>query len=216
MSLNETDISNGVSVSGSTNPFNTYIKTVNAGVYDIQFSAQVEKTDSGTDEIVIWLRKNGTDLTDTATTITLSGNNAKQVAAWNWFVASAANDYYQIIWVSADTGMRLLAETISATHPGIPSVIGGAKDTITGERQNFIGSVEQLVDQEFLDKLISVKAKGATFGALTDREGEALRNSATKINKWRILDNNDRTTGYNISEKEFKKELEKSQNLSGN
>jgi hypothetical protein len=141
MSLNTTDISNGVSVSGSTNPFNTYIKTENAGVYDIQFSAQVEKTDSGTDEIVIWLRKNGTDLTDTATTITLSGNNAKQVAAWNWFVTSAANDYYQIIWISADTGMRLYAEPINDT-PGIPSVIITANrvDQFLSNTGSFSGS----------------------------------------------------------------------------
>jgi hypothetical protein len=123
MSFNNTDITNGVSISGSTSPFNTYIKTQNAGVYDIQFSAQLDKTDSGTDEIVIWLRKNGIDLTDTATAVTLTGNNAKNVAAWNWFVTSAANDYYQIIWLSADVNLRLLAEPISGTHPGIPSVI---------------------------------------------------------------------------------------------
>ena len=122
MSFNTTDISNGVSISGSTNPFNTYIKTENAGIYNIQFSAQVEKTDSGTDEIVIWLRKNGIDLTDSATKLTLSGNGTKVVAAWNWFALSATNDYYQIIWVSADTGMRLYAEPINDT-PGIPSVI---------------------------------------------------------------------------------------------
>jgi hypothetical protein len=122
MSFNSTDITNGVSISGSTNPFNTYIKTQNAGVYNIQFSAQVEKTDSGTDVIVIWLRKNGINLTDSATKLTLSGNGTKVVAAWNWFVSSAANDYYQIIWVSADTGMRLYAELINDT-PGIPSVI---------------------------------------------------------------------------------------------
>jgi hypothetical protein len=122
MSLNTTDITNGVSISGSTNPYNTYIKTENAGIYNIQFSAQVEKTDSGTDVITIWLRKNGIDLTDSATKLTLSGNGTKVVAAWNWFVSSAANDYYQIIWVSADTGMRLYSEPINDT-PGIPSVI---------------------------------------------------------------------------------------------
>lgn len=122
MSFNSTDITNGVSISGSTSPFNTYIKTTNAGIYNIQFSAQVEKTDSGTDVIVIWLRKNGIDLTDSATKLTLSGNGTKVVAAWNWFVPSAANDYYQIIWVSADTGIRLYAEPINDT-PGIPSVI---------------------------------------------------------------------------------------------
>jgi hypothetical protein len=68
---------------------------------------------------------------------------------------------------------------------GIPSVIGGAKDTITGERQNFIGSVEQLVDQEFLDKLISVKAKGATFGALTDRSTTKLCNQDKQMENTR-------------------------------
>ena len=142
MSFNSTDITNGVSISGSTNPFNTYIKTENAGIYNIQFSAQVEKTDSGTDEIVIWLRKNGIDLSDTATTMTLVGNNTKVVTAWNWFVTSAANDYYQIIWVSADTSMRLLAETISATHPGIPSVILTANrvDQFLSNTGSFSGS----------------------------------------------------------------------------
>jgi hypothetical protein len=142
MSLNSTDISNGVSVSGSTNPFNTYIKTQNAGVYDIQFSAQLDKTDSGTDEIVIWLRKNGIDLTDTATSVSLVGNNAKNVAAWNWFVSSAAGDYYQIIWYSPDTSVRLFAEVAGGGHPGIPSVIVTANrvDQFLSNTGSFSGS----------------------------------------------------------------------------
>ena len=123
MSFNETAITNGVSISGSLSPFNTYIKTKNAGVYNIQFSAQVDKTDGGTDSVDIWIRKNGIDLLDTATTVTLNNNNDASVAAWNWFVQSATNDYYQLIWASADTDMRLLAEASSSVHPGIPSVI---------------------------------------------------------------------------------------------
>jgi hypothetical protein len=142
MSFNTTDITNGVSISGSTSPFNTYIKTQNAGVYNIQFSAQLDKTDSGVDEVIIWLRKNGSDLTDTATTISLSGNNDKQVAAWNWFVNSAANDYYQIIWYSADTDLRILAETTGGGHPGIPSVIATANriDQFLSNTGSFTGS----------------------------------------------------------------------------
>jgi hypothetical protein len=142
MSLNTTDISNGVSISGSTNPFNTYIKMQNAGVYDIQFSAQVDKTDGGSDDVVIWLRKNGIDLTDTATTLTLPTNNSKVVAAWNWFVNSSANDYYQIIWRSLDTDLRLLAEVSSSTHPGIPSLIVTANrvDQFLSNTGSFSGS----------------------------------------------------------------------------
>jgi hypothetical protein len=122
-SFNQTAITNGVSISGSISPFNTYVKTENAGVYNIQFSAQLDKTDSGTDSVDIWIRKNGIDLLDTATTVTLTGNNDKSVAAWNWFVQSAANDYYQLIWASADTNLRLLAEVSSSVHPGVPSII---------------------------------------------------------------------------------------------
>jgi hypothetical protein len=142
MSFNTTDITNGVSISGSTSPFNTYIKTENAGVYDIQFSAQIDKTDSGADEIVIWLAKNGTALADTATTLTLTGNNDKQVAAWNWFVNSAANDYYQIIWYSADTDLRILAETAGGGHPGIPSIIATVNrvDQFLSNSGSFSGS----------------------------------------------------------------------------
>ena len=142
MSFNTTDITNGVSISGSSSPFNTYIKTENPGVYDIQFSAQLDKTDGGTDDIVIWLRKNGIDLTDTATTLTLPTNNSKVVAAWNWFVNSAANDYYQIIWYSADTDLRLLAETAGGGHPGIPSVIATVNrvDQFLSNTGSFSGS----------------------------------------------------------------------------
>lgn len=123
MSLNTTDITNGVSISGSTNPYNTYIKTVNAGIYDIQFSAQVEKTDAGIDKMWIWLRKNGVDLTDTSTAVTLEGNNTKYVAAWNWFVNAAAGDYFQLMWYSADANIRIVAESATANYPGIPSLI---------------------------------------------------------------------------------------------
>ena len=123
MSLNVTDISNGISISGSTNPYNTYIKTENPGIYDIQFSAQVDKTDSGTDEIWIWLRKNGVNVDDSATSIQLVGNGAHYVAAWNFFVNAAANDYYQLMWYSPDANVRLHAEAGFGVVPGIPSLI---------------------------------------------------------------------------------------------
>jgi hypothetical protein len=123
MSLNTTDITNGVSISGSTNPYNTYIKTENAGVYDIQFSAQVDKTDSGTDEIWIWIRKNGTNISDSATSVQLQGNGAHYVAAWNFFVNAAANDYFQLMWYSPDANVRLHAEAGFGVVPGIPSLI---------------------------------------------------------------------------------------------
>ena len=142
MSLNTTDITNGVSISGSSSPFNTYIKIENAGVYNIQFSAQLDKTDAGTDYVDIWLRRNGVDLTDSATNVTLSGNNDREVAAWNWFATAGIGDYYQIMWASADTGARILAESATGVHPGIPSVIVTVNriDTFLSNTGSFTGS----------------------------------------------------------------------------
>jgi len=125
MSFNTTDISNGVSISGSTSPYNTYIKTANAGVYNIQFSAQFDRTNSGTDIVYIWLRKNGIDIVETNTSIVLTGTAAANplVAAWNWFTNSAAGDYYQIMWASGDTHVRLLADSTPTYGPTLPSII---------------------------------------------------------------------------------------------
>jgi hypothetical protein len=142
MSLNVTDITNGVSISGSTSPFNTYIKVQNPGVYDIQFSAQVDKTDSGTDEIWIWIRKNGSDISDSATSVQLTGNGAHYVAAWNFFVNAAANDYFQLMWYSPDANIRLHAESAFGVVPGIPSLIVTANrvDQFLSNTGSFSGS----------------------------------------------------------------------------
>jgi len=53
------------------------------------------------------------------------GNNAKQVAAWNFVITLAAGDFVQIYWAAADTKSRIYAEGVqtSPTRPGIPSVI---------------------------------------------------------------------------------------------
>jgi len=162
MSINTTDISNGVLISGSTNPYNTYLKVLNAGVYNIEFSAQVEKTDAGIDNIYIWLRKNGINLANTATTLELAGNNAKSVAAWNFYVNAAAGDYYQLMWSSPDTDVRLYADGPDGI-PAIPSLIltanridqflsntGSFKGTFTGD---LIGTASRATSSSIADSI---------------------------------------------------------------
>jgi len=141
MSFNSTDITNGVSISGSVSPYNTYIKTENAGVYDIQFSAQLEKTSTGnTSATFIWLRKNGIDLAETNTALELS-QNGKGVAAWNWFVNAAANDYFQIMWAADRTDLQLTATT-PVIGPAVPSIIATVNriDQFLSNTGSFTGS----------------------------------------------------------------------------
>jgi hypothetical protein len=120
MTYNATDISNGVSIVSSSR-----ITIANAGVYNIQFSAQLDKTDSGDDVVDIWLSKNNNNVANSNTQTTLTGNAGKHVAAWNFFVQAAAGDYFEICWSSPDSAVFLnyVAAQSTPTRPAIPSVI---------------------------------------------------------------------------------------------
>lgn len=83
---------------------------------------------------------------------------------------------------------------------------GGAAQEISGSADDFVALTEQLLSQQFLDKIIEVKGQGATFGALTDREGNALRTAANAIANSKI-ESGGKTVGYDMSESEFKKQL---------
>jgi collagen type VII alpha len=120
ISYNITDISNSVSITGAGA---TEIRIATTGVYNIQFSLQVSKTDGGADSVYVWLDKNGTRVENSATNLYLVGSNAAQVAAWNFVVNAAANDYYRLMWMSADSHVEIVAVTAGAVVPAIPSVI---------------------------------------------------------------------------------------------
>ena len=116
MTFNNTDISNGVSIVS-----NSQITLANSGTYNIQFSAQLLAS-TGADTIWIWLKKNGTNVSNTATKLVLKNNEAS-VAAWNFVVPAAASDYFELVWQSLDGHATLLTETAAGNYPAIPSII---------------------------------------------------------------------------------------------
>ena len=99
--------------------------------------------------------------------------------------------------------------------PGIGGIGTGIGAVINqGRINNFIGGVEQLLNQETIDTLKNLKKGGTTLGALSDEERKMLQKAATKIGQWKIVDpKTGKTTGYEIDEKSFKEELIKLQSL---
>lgn len=93
------------------------------GVYNIQFSAQLDKVGGGKANVFIWLSINGVSVPHSATKIVIAGPNDEVVPAWNWVVPLATGDYFQIAWESPDTDVVLLAAPVSGNIPQIPSVI---------------------------------------------------------------------------------------------
>jgi hypothetical protein len=116
MTLNNTDWQQGVALQN-----NSQIKFTAAGKYNIQFSAQLEQSQSS-GVVNIWLRKNGTDVPASNTKINVAANNPYSVAAWNFFVNAAANDYYEIVW-SSDSANTIIEYGTYVGHPAIPSII---------------------------------------------------------------------------------------------
>jgi hypothetical protein len=93
------------------------------GVYNIQFSAQLDKTGGGNTHFDIWIRVNGQNVAHSATKVVIAGPNDEKVAAWNWVLTFGANDYFEIAWASPSTDAVLLAEAATGNVPEIPSVI---------------------------------------------------------------------------------------------
>ena len=127
MTFNTTEISNGVYVGTPTSRI--YVDTDN--VYNLQFSAQIDKTAGGVGLVWVWLRKNGVNVPNSTGQIRIQGNNAEVLAAWNYIIRLAPGDYIELMWEVDDTSIELLYEAASAVHPAVPSVILTVTDNIS-------------------------------------------------------------------------------------
>jgi Collagen triple helix repeat (20 copies) len=114
---------NGVSASGVSVEFGSHIVVARTGTYNIQFSAQLTKTDSGNDIMDIWLRQNGSDVPLSNSEITITAS-LRQVATSNYIIDLAAGDYVQLMYSSADIATRILAiaPQTNPVRPAGPSI----------------------------------------------------------------------------------------------
>lgn len=120
--LNTIELSNGVSLEGLPQ---TKIKLAHAGVYNLQFSAQLNHTTGGLAVFSIWLRKNGVDIPVTCTDVTIEGNNTKIVPAWNFLIEANENDYLELMCSATDDHCEIYfsPERVLPTRPALPSLI---------------------------------------------------------------------------------------------
>jgi hypothetical protein len=125
VTLNATDLSNGVTVVSSSR-----ITFGFAGIYNIQFSVQLTNDSAATQDIDIWFAKNGTNIANSNTRFGLAprksaGDPYHVVGALNFVIQVAANDYVQLFWRTSDVAARIeyYAASTTPTRPAIPSVI---------------------------------------------------------------------------------------------
>ena len=93
------------------------------GLYNFQFSAQLDKSGGSATDVYIWPRINGVNVPDSATKIVIDGPNNEIIPAWNFVLLMQTGDYFELAWQSADTDVIILAAPPASNYPGIPSII---------------------------------------------------------------------------------------------
>lgn len=129
MKYNTTDYSNGIYVSNDSK-----INFRNYGVYSIQYSAMFKNTTNDGQDIDIWFRKNGADISASNTKFHIparksTGDSSYLVAVSTFMFELQANDYVEIAWRVSDINVTLehlaavSAGSLTPAIPETPSVI---------------------------------------------------------------------------------------------
>jgi len=125
MGLSVTDFSNEVSLQTGSK-----ITVANAGVYNLQFSVQLQNLDNAPQDVYIWLKQNGTDITGSTGLVGMPARKSAgvpfhDIKGWNYFLSMNAGDYVQIYWstTNVDVTIQTYAASGTPTKPSTASVV---------------------------------------------------------------------------------------------
>jgi hypothetical protein len=125
MTLNTTDFSNGVSVVS-----NSKITVEYAGVYNLQFSVQLQNLDNAPQDVFIWLKQNNADITGSTGLVGLPARKSAgvpfhDIKGWNYFLNMNAGDHVQIYWstTNADVTIQTYPASGTPTKPSTASIV---------------------------------------------------------------------------------------------
>lgn len=122
-------VSQTVSSTSMTGDLPSKIQVSQAGIYNVQFSAQFVNTTNNVQDINIWFRKNGVDLSNSNSQFGIkarksTGSSSRLIAAMNFYLELEEGDYFEMMWRVSDSGVsveQFPAESASGTTPAIPA-----------------------------------------------------------------------------------------------
>ena len=125
ITLNTDDYVNGVTRGSPT----SRVVFANAGVYNIQWSGQFQNTSTSLQDVRVWIRINGVDVSGSTGYISVpnshGGTDGHIVVGWNYVLNLSAGDYIEFVWTATSTTVTLQAYSAgtSPTSPTAASVI---------------------------------------------------------------------------------------------
>jgi len=116
------DLSNGVSVVSDSR-----ITFANTGIYNLQFSVQLENSDTQEHDVTIWLRKNGSDVAGSSGFVAVvakhGGINGHVLPSWNYLLDVVAGEYYELVWSATSTSVTMPFYAAGSPPPSTASAI---------------------------------------------------------------------------------------------
>lgn len=99
------------------------------GVYEFNWSIQLDKSGGGTSACDIWLRKNGVDIPRSGGQVVVEAQQGETLPFVNYFLELEPNDYVEVVFASADNTMAATYFPAwtdppnNYTRPAIPAII---------------------------------------------------------------------------------------------
>lgn len=125
ITFNTTDLSNAIAIGSPT----SRIEFDRDGTYSLVFSIQLANQGASEHDINVFIRKNGSDITNSNTSVTVpkkhGSTNGHAVMAVNFMLDAVQGDYIELCWNSEGTDAFIEGKPSIATPPtpGTPSVI---------------------------------------------------------------------------------------------
>jgi hypothetical protein len=117
---NQTYLNNAVAIqSGST----SRIEVTVGGIYNFQYTGQLESTNSSSKDFFVWIRRDGVDIGYSTRAYSISGSGTYRPVSYSFDIDVQAGQYIELMVSASDTSLNLGASSAVSPHPGIPSSV---------------------------------------------------------------------------------------------
>lgn len=121
LTYNTIDVTSGI-VTGSPS---SRIRFEYAGLYNLQFSVQLENSDVADQDVNIWLRINGVDVAGSTGLVSVPGKHGAihghALVGWNFVLRIGAGQYVEIIWSPSSANVTIPYYAAAVGPPAIPA-----------------------------------------------------------------------------------------------